>query len=66
MKTPNADALRLAADWLRCYEPLDGDDDLTDVANWLDSQADSKELRNIARQLGVPVGIVATIAKTAA
>lgn len=57
MKTPDPDALRFAAEWLRQYE--DTHDDLDTkravaVADWLEAQADAAELRRAARECGVP------------
>jgi hypothetical protein len=59
MKTPNADALRFAAEWLRQYDDEhDGGADTeraASVADWLDAQADAADLRGAAREHGVPV-----------
>lgn len=59
MKTPDPDSLRLAALWCRNNE---GDDDerlpLIAVADWLEKQADAKEVREAARSVGVPVSKV--------
>jgi hypothetical protein len=58
--TPGPDALRFAAEWLRQYD--DSHDGGTQtataasVAEWLDAQADAKEIRDLARQHGVPAG----------
>lgn len=58
-RTPSADALRFAAEWLRHYE--DEQDRGVDearanaVADWLDDQAEASELRAAAREHGVPV-----------
>lgn len=58
--TPNADALRFAAEWLRAYDDShDGGEQMAEaerVAEWLDAQADAQELRAVAREHGVPVG----------
>jgi hypothetical protein len=49
----------LAAAWLRQYD--DGHEGGADtircaaVADWLEAQADAKELRRVAREIGVPV-----------
>lgn len=60
MKTPDQDALRLAAEWLRQYDDQhDGGADTArcaGVAAWLDAQADAADLRHVARKHGVPVG----------
>lgn len=60
MKTPDADALRFAAEWLRQYDDThDGGADTAraaGVAEWLDAQANAAELRATARFHGVPVG----------
>ena len=52
-----AEDLRRAALWLEANE---GDDDerspLLRVAQWLEHQADGKELRDAAREHGLPVG----------
>jgi hypothetical protein len=57
MKTPDPDALRLAALWLRSN---DGDEanTLADVAAWLTEQADAANVRTLAREAGVPVKLV--------
>lgn len=58
MKTPFADDLRFAAEWLREYEDEPGGADserAAAVANWLDTKADEAELRSAAREHGVPV-----------
>lgn len=60
MKTPAADDLRFAAEWLRQYDDShDGGEQSRTaerVAEWLDAQADAKELRAVAREHGVPTG----------
>lgn len=60
MKTPQADDLRFAAEWLRAYDDShDGGEQSTianKVAEWLDAQADAKDLREAAFEHGVPVG----------
>lgn len=57
--TPDPDDLRFAAEWLRAYDDEhDGGEQSAiaeKVAAWLDSQADAKELRDTAREHGVPV-----------
>lgn len=59
MRTPEADDLRLAAEWLRQYDDEhDGGRDTKRtavVADWLDAQAIAAELRRAARENGVPV-----------
>lgn len=60
MTTPDSDALRFAAEWLREYEDdrTDGDKDVeraTSVADWLNTQADAADLRAVAKEHGVPV-----------
>lgn len=59
MNTPTPDALRFAAEWLRQYDDShDGGEQTAKaarVADWLDAQADAKELRDAAREHGVPV-----------
>lgn len=57
VKTPSVDALRLAAQWLLCYE----DDDselLASVVQWLEDKADQAELRAACREVGVSVSSV--------
>jgi len=58
MKTPEADDLRFAAEWLRQYDDThDGGKQTAiaaKVAEWLDAQADAKELRATAREHGLP------------
>lgn len=60
MKTPDPDALRFAAEWLRQYDDThDGGGDTSRaaaVADWLDAQANAAEFRSAAREHGVPVG----------
>jgi hypothetical protein len=57
--TPTPDTLRFAAEWLRAYDDShDGGEQSAvagAVAEWLDAQADAKELRAAARAHGVPV-----------
>jgi response regulator of citrate/malate metabolism len=57
MKTPEPDALRFAAEWLRQYDDThDGGDDTRRalaVAAWLDQQADAATFRAVAREVGV-------------
>jgi hypothetical protein len=59
MKTPEADDLRFAAEWLRMYDDShDGGAQSAvaeAVAKWLDAQADAKELRAAAAEHGIPV-----------
>ena len=58
--TPGPDDLRFAAEWLRQFDDShDGGEQTTiaqAVAGWLDAQADARELRDAAREHGVPVG----------
>lgn len=60
MKTPNADDLRFAAEWLRQYDDTPDGGAQTAIAEavaaWLDDQASASELRSVARENGVPVG----------
>lgn len=59
---PSVEALRAAALWCENYEGSSEDGDRSDcepfqrVAAWLEQQADAKELRDAAREGGVPVG----------
>lgn len=59
MKTPDHEALSLAAEWLLQYDDEDfgGSDTkrLAEVADWLYAQAYAAELRGIAREMGIPV-----------
>lgn len=59
MIQPAPDDLRFAAEWLRAYDDEhDGGEQsavAAKVAEWLDAQADAKELRAVAREHGVPV-----------
>lgn len=49
-----ADDLRLAAEWLECYEPdTDEGDRCARVAQWLRVQADERDVRSIARRFRV-------------
>jgi arsenate reductase-like glutaredoxin family protein len=52
---PSADDMRLAASWLDEYEDSPEGDACKRVAEWLAEQADAKELRDAAREHGVPV-----------
>ena len=73
MKTPEADDLRFAAEWLRVYDDTHDGGEQSEIAEhvaaWLDEQADAKEMRSAAREHGVPVRAVrerikANISKT--
>lgn len=59
MKTPAADDLRFAAEWLRAYDDAhDGGEQSAiaeAVAKWLDAQADAADERAAAREHGVGV-----------
>lgn len=55
MNAPNADDMRLAAEWLGEYEDSPEGDACKRVAAWLNDQADAKEQRDAAREIGVPV-----------
>ncbi len=59
-RTPPPDDLRFAADWLRQYDDEhDGGEDTARcarIADWLDEQAIAKDLRDAAREHGLPVG----------
>jgi hypothetical protein len=58
MKTPDSDALRFAAEWLRQYDDShdggEGTATAEAVAKWLDRMAMGKDIRDVARQHGVP------------
>lgn len=56
-RRPDSDALRVAADWLRCN---DGDEstDCGAVAKWLDDQADANDLRTFAKMHGLSVPLI--------
>ena len=58
-KTPDSDALRTAAEWLRQYDDThDGGEQtraLAAVAEWLDDMATAADFREVARAHGVPV-----------
>lgn len=58
--TPGPDDLRFAAEWMRQYDDShDGGEQsaiAVSVAKWLDAQAQAKELRDVAKEHGVPVG----------
>lgn len=62
MKTPDSDALRFAAEWLRQYDDEhDGGSDTARaaaVADWLDAQAAAADIRSVARECGVPTKAV--------
>jgi hypothetical protein len=57
--TPGPDDLRFAAEWLRQYDDShDGGEQSAvseRIADWLDAQADAKELRDAAKAHGMPV-----------
>jgi hypothetical protein len=53
---PSSDDMRLAAEWLGEYEDSAEGDACKRVAAWLSEQADAKDLRDAAREHGVPVG----------
>ena len=59
MKTPDAEDLRFAAEWLRQYDDSHDGGEMTArataVAEWLDAQATAQNLRAAAREHGVPV-----------
>ena len=59
MNTPSPDNLRFAAEWLRAYDDTHdggaGTADAARVAEWLDSLAQAKEVRDLARTHGVPI-----------
>jgi hypothetical protein len=60
MRTPASDDLRFAAEWLRQYDDShDGGEQSAiaeAVAEWLDAQATAKDVRDLAREHGVPTG----------
>ena len=67
-RAPSPDDLRFAAEWLRqCDDSHDGGGQAKTaeaVAEWLDQQAQAQELRDAAKDLGVPVSKVrAALAK---
>lgn len=57
---PSTDDLRFAAEWLRQYDDShDGGEQTAAaerVAQWLCDQADARDLRDAAREHGMPVG----------
>lgn len=59
LSTPEADALRFAADWLRQYDDSHDGGQQTAVANevatWLERHADAQEEREVARAHGMAV-----------
>lgn len=56
MTKPSPEDLRAAALWLDSNEgDADERDPLLRVAHWLDAQAEAQELREAAREAGVPV-----------
>lgn len=52
---PSTDDMRTAAEWLGEYEDSAEGDACKRVAAWLVEQADAKDLRDAAREHGVPV-----------
>ena len=65
--TPSAEDLRTAAIWLDANEgDVDERGPMVRVARWLEEQADAKELREAAKEHGVPVSkLRAALAKSA-
>lgn len=60
MKRPTPDQMHKAAQWLESYES-DGSAEKEAckvVALWIVEQSDAAELRDLAREAGVPVGAV--------
>lgn len=59
LKRPSADAMSLAAAWLRVYEASPGDmtevDDCKAVADWLLQQIEDQDDRDVAKEVGVSV-----------
>ncbi len=53
MKTPSADDLWLAANWLEVYEGAEDAEACLRVSKWLRAKADAAELRQTARAAGV-------------
>ncbi len=63
---PSVEELRLAALWCDSNEGDEGEQaPLKRVAQWLDQQADVKELREAAAENGVPVGALRLAMKRA-
>lgn len=59
--SPSADDLRAAAIWLDSNEGDAAEQEpLLRVARWLEQQAAAKELREVAKENGVPVGALRT------
>lgn len=62
--TPEPDALRFAAEWLRQYDDShDGGEQTAiaaSVAEWLDERADAADLRDVAKRNGLPVAKLRT------
>lgn len=58
-KSPSADDLAFAADWLDAYEAAPGDEDNGEraerLAGWLRQKADAAFLREAAREARIPV-----------
>lgn len=54
-KTPSADDLHTAAQWLDVYEGTEDAEACQRVRAWLLQQADAAEFREACREAGVPV-----------
>lgn len=54
-KTPSADDMHLAAEWLGIYEGAEDAEACKRVAEWLRHQSDLMEFRNACREAGVTV-----------
>lgn len=53
--TPSIDDMYIASRWLDVYEGAEDVEACRRVAEWLKAQAEKKELRDVAREAGVPV-----------
>lgn len=57
MKTPSADDLHIAAQWLDVYEGAEDRESCLRVREWLLKKADEVELRATCRDIGVSVAV---------
>lgn len=64
--TPSANDLHIAAQWLDIYEGAEDAEACHRVSKWLRSQSDAKELRDMAKEMNVPVSKVRAAVKQSA
>lgn len=59
------DAMREAAEWLRCYEDDEGRERVRAVADWLDEQANARIEREEVAELAKAAGVTRSQARAA-